>query len=82
MYFISILKLENRRSGRDRRKLSSEYSYLTERRTSCDRRANDDRRIYKGRRSGTYRIISDQQKEKLDRIINIRDVEDRDLMTT
>jgi len=81
MYFISILKLENRRSGRDRRRSDSAYPYLNERRTAGDRRAKDDRRISKGRRSGSYRIISEQQKEKLDRIINVREIEYRDLLT-
>lgn len=80
MYFISILKLENRRSGRDRRKSDNSDLYLHERRTSEDRRTKDDRRILRGRRSGIYRIISEQQKEKLDRIINVREIEYRDLL--
>ncbi|MBN1627535.1 MAG: hypothetical protein JW944_13510 [Deltaproteobacteria bacterium] len=81
MYFISILKLEKRRSGRDRRRPNNSDPYLHERRASGDRRTKDDRRISRGRRSGIYRIISEQQKEKLDGIINIREVEYRDLTT-
>lgn len=81
MYFISIFKLENRRSGRDRRKPDNADLYIPERRAPGDRRTNSDRRISKERRSGIYRIISEKQKEELDRIINIREVEARDLMT-
>ena len=80
MFFISINKLESRRSGEDRRKSENAYSNGPEKRTSKERRTISDRRSVIGRRSGMYRILSSQQKEKLDRIINIRDVEISDLV--
>jgi hypothetical protein len=79
MYSISIAKLEKRRSGRDRRKSNNDPS-VPERRTSSDRRIIDDRRNTIGRRSGSYRILSDQQKERMDKIINIREIDISDLV--
>jgi len=70
MYVISIRKIENRRSGTDRRQSNISKSIVSEKRGSGDRRSNGDRRDMKDRRSAKYYIISDLQKEKLDKIIN------------
>lgn len=75
MYVISIRKIENRRSGTDRRQSTfSSISKLivNERRESRDRRGDGDRRDMKDRRSAKYYIISDLQKEKLDEIMNFK----------
>jgi len=80
MYFISITKVENRRSGTDRRQSDIYSTNHSERRVSEDRRGRGDRRSETDRRSGIYRILTDQQKEKLDRIINVRDVTSSDLV--
>jgi hypothetical protein len=78
MYSVCITKLEKRRSGKDRRKTDHNQNSL-EKRTSNDRRTLDDRRDAIGRRLGVYLILSEKQKERLDKIINVRDVEISDL---
>lgn len=73
MYVISIRKIENRRSGADRRKISNTIeSIFKEKRGTMDRRSNGDRRDTKDRRSARYYIISDLKKEKLDKILNFK----------
>jgi hypothetical protein len=70
MYVISIRKIENRRSGNDRRK--SGKSSVSEKRGFKDRRGNGDRRDTKDRRSAKYYLISDLQKEVLDTVLNFK----------
>jgi hypothetical protein len=65
MFFIRILKKENRRSGKDSRKES-------------DRRSGKDRRSDKDRRSSSYYNLSDDQKSTLDDIIAILEKQDKD----
>jgi len=73
MYVISIRKIENRRSGTDRRRQTDIIkSIYNERRGSADRRSNKDRRDDRDRRSARYYIISDLQKEKLDKILDLK----------
>ena len=80
MYIISIRKIESRRSGTDRRQSDISKSRVRENRESKNRRSSGDRRNMSDRRSCIYRIISDQQKEKLDKIINVHDKESSDLV--
>jgi hypothetical protein len=68
MYLFSILKLEGRRSGKDRRKTDNARSDSTERRSFEDRRIAKDRRNSLERRTGIHHMLTDQQKVKLDRI--------------
>ena len=75
MFFISILAKEKRRSSGDRRKSNGlKYSGQEKRRRS-DRRSNKDRRSDSERRSGMYYRLSDNQKETMDNIINILEME-------
>lgn len=80
MYLVSILKLESRRSGKDRRKTSGMNKRGSEMRTGKDRRSQGDRRNEIGRRLGIYCILSNRQKERLDKIISLRDIESSDLV--
>jgi hypothetical protein len=80
MYSVSIHKLESRRSGKDRRDSTDSKPNDSEMRTGKDRRSYDDRRNEIGRRLGIYCILSDQQKERLDKIIRLRDIEASDLV--
>jgi hypothetical protein len=82
MYYISILKCEDRRSGKDRRESAKPRPSHSEMRTGKDRRIDDDRRGDIGRRKGMYYRISDNQKEKIDKIIHVRDIEDQDLLVS
>jgi hypothetical protein len=80
MYIISIRKIESRRSGTDRRQSDISKSIVRDKRRSKDRRSSGDRRNMSDRRSCVYRIISDQQKEKLDKIINVHHEDGSDLV--
>jgi hypothetical protein len=78
MFFIKIFKKETRRSGKDRRNsINPKYlDYLgSERRNIQDRRGNKDRRNDVGRRSGIYYKLSDNQKDAVDIIINMLEIE-------
>ena len=79
MYSVSITKVEKRRLVRDRRE-SNHNPSVPERRTSNDRRTIDDRRNAVGRRLGIYLLLSDKEKERLNKIINIHNVEEPDLI--
>lgn len=70
MYLFSILKLEGRRSGKDRRNTDDSKSGDTERRASADRRTVSDRRNYSERRTGIHQVLTEQQKAQLDRMYN------------
>jgi hypothetical protein len=78
MFFIKIFEKETRRSGEDRRD-SVNPKYLehlgSERRNIQDRRSNKDRRNDVGRRSGIYYKLSDNQKDAVDIIINMLEIE-------
>jgi hypothetical protein len=78
MFFIKIFKKETRRSGKDRRKSINpkDLEYLeSERRNFQDRRSNKDRRSDVGRRSGIYYKLSDNQKDTVDTIIKVLEIE-------
>ena len=68
MYILKILKIEGRRSGKDRRKSDDENPKKPERRSSADRRTSGDRRKSPERRSCTQYILTEQQKLELDRM--------------
>jgi hypothetical protein len=78
MFFIRILKKENRRSGKDRRKSSDSPHRHPEKRKESDRRSGKDRRSDKDRRSSSYYNLSDDQKSTLDDIIAILEKQDKD----
>ena len=75
MYVISIRKIENRRSGNERRQSKVGKSIINEKRGSIaiDRRNNRDRRDVKDRRAAKYYLISDLQKEKLFESLNLKE---------
>jgi hypothetical protein len=78
MFFIEISKKETRRSGKDRRKSMNPKSLEdtgSERRNFQDRRSNGDRRSDVGRRSGIYYRLSDNQKDTLDTIMAVLEIE-------
>ena len=75
MYFLSIFKRENRRSGIDRRKSSAHAYAGQERRGSSDRRGEKDRRSGVGRRSGIYYKLPDVRKDTVDDIVKILEYE-------
>ena len=78
MFFIKIFKKETRRSGEDRRKsINPKYlEYIeSEKRNFQDRRSNKDRRNDVGRRSGIYYKLSDNQKDTIDTIIDMLEIE-------
>ena len=75
MFFIKIFKKEDRRSGKDRRKSANPEFTGSERRTHQDRRSDKDRRNDLERRSGMYYRLSDRQKDTMDNIINILEME-------
>ena len=68
MYLFSILKLEGRRSGADRRNTDKLNPDNHERRSSSDRRITGDRRICSERRAGIHNILTEQQKAQLERM--------------
>jgi hypothetical protein len=78
MFFIEIFKNETRRSGKDRRE-SIKPDYLespgSERRAFQDRRSNKDRRSDVGRRSGIHYKLSDNQKDTVDTIMAVLEIE-------
>lgn len=71
MFLISILKHENRRAGRDRKKSNKTSSGAPEQKTFKDRGIIDDRRNDEGRRTGLYYKLPDNHKDTVDTIINI-----------
>jgi hypothetical protein len=78
MFFIEISKKETRRSGKDRRKSMNPIYFdnpASERRNFQDRRNNGDRRSDVGRRSGIYYRLSDNQKDTLDTIMAVLEIE-------
>ncbi len=75
MYLISILKRENRRSGKERRKAVDAERSVQESRNPKDRRDDRDRRDDIGRRSGMYYKLSDRKKSTVDSIIDILEYE-------
>jgi hypothetical protein len=77
MFLISIFKRENRRLGQDR-STPINMDPNDRRMTKADRKPNGDRRKDIGRRTGMYYKLSDQQQDKLDRIINILERSDDD----
>jgi len=78
MFFITILKKENRRSGKDRRKSSDSPHRYLERRKETDRRRGNERRSDKDRRSSSCYQLSDDQKSTLDDIIAILEKQSKD----
>jgi hypothetical protein len=68
MYLFSILKLEGRRSGKDRRNTDNSKTENPERRASPDRRIISDRRNYSERRTGINHVLTEQQKAQLERM--------------
>ena len=68
MYLFSILKLEGRRSGKDRRNTDNSKSINTEKRASSDRRTVSDRRNCSERRTGIHHVLTEQQKAQLERM--------------
>jgi hypothetical protein len=68
MYLFSILKLEGRRSGKDRRNTDNSKPGNPERRASADRRTVSDRRNYSERRTGIHHVLTEQQKARLERM--------------
>jgi len=68
MYLFSILKLEGRRSGKDRRNTDNTATINPERRASADRRAFHDRRNYSERRTGIHHVLTEEQKAQLERM--------------
>ncbi len=75
MYLFSILKLEGRRSGKDRRNTQNIKSDNPEKRSSADRRSISDRRNYSERRVGIQHILTEQQKAQLERMYDFLDHE-------
>jgi hypothetical protein len=75
MYLISILKRENRRSGKERRKAGEAERSVQENRNPTDRRGDRDRRDDIGRRSGIYYKLSDRKKGTVDSIIDLLEYE-------
>jgi hypothetical protein len=75
MFFIKIFKKETRRTWKDRRKSINPEYLGSERRNFQDRRSNKDRRSDVGRRSGLYYKLSDNQKDTVDTIIDILELE-------
>lgn len=66
MYLFNIVKLEGRRSGKDRRNSDNTEKDTPERRSSTDRRTGRDRRSNSERRSGAHYILTEQQKVQLE----------------
>ena len=75
MFFISIFKKENRRSGKDRRKSKGPDAIGQENRSIQGRRSGEDRRTAVERRTGIYYSLSDNQKGAVDSIIDILEYE-------
>ena len=75
MFLIKIFKNESRRKNEDRR-MSLNPRYIgSERRNLQDRRSSKDRRKDPDRRSGQYYKLSDEQKDTVDTIIDILEME-------
>ena len=68
MYKVSIIKLENRRSGEDRRESMNTKPKVAEKRTGQDRRISDERRRDIERRAGLYYKFDKNQNDIVDRI--------------
>jgi len=66
MYLFNIVKLEGRRSGKDRRNIDNSEKDIPERRSCVDRRNGTDRRSNSERRAGAHYILTEQQKALLE----------------